>query len=214
MGAVVVGAVALGGCGTTTHEPRNLGAAKAEVRAYEASGGYARDLAAVARRAEAWLRERAAREAPGERLAVVFDVDETLLSNAGYFRELDFGWNDATWEAWIGSARATPIGPVGALCRLAQSLGVEVVILTARAEAGRTATEKNLAAIEGLGRHVLLMQPDGDRRTAEVFKTEERRKLASAGLTLIANLGDQESDLRGGWSERTFKLPNPFYRTE
>jgi hypothetical protein len=28
---------------------------------------------------------------------------------------------------------------------------------------------------------------------------------------IIANLGDQFSDLAGGYAERTFKLPNPFY---
>lgn len=26
-----------------------------------------------------------------------------------------------------------------------------------------------------------------------------------------ANLGDQQSDLDGGYSERNYKLPNPFY---
>jgi len=28
---------------------------------------------------------------------------------------------------------------------------------------------------------------------------------------IIANIGDQESDLAGGFAEKTFKLPNPFY---
>ncbi|MGB6550988.1 MAG: HAD family acid phosphatase [Xanthobacteraceae bacterium] len=28
---------------------------------------------------------------------------------------------------------------------------------------------------------------------------------------MIANVGDQESDLSGGYAEKTFKLPNPFY---
>ena len=39
------------------------------------------------------------------------------------------------------------------------------------------------------------------------------------GITLIslierniANVGDQPSDLAGGYAERTFLLPNPFYR--
>jgi acid phosphatase len=32
-----------------------------------------------------------------------------------------------------------------------------------------------------------------------------------AGRTIIANIGDQMSDLNGGYAERTFKLADPFY---
>ena len=31
------------------------------------------------------------------------------------------------------------------------------------------------------------------------------------GYTILLSLGDQESDLTGGYAERTFKLPNPVY---
>jgi hypothetical protein len=30
----------------------------------------------------------------------------------------------------------------------------------------------------------------------------------------VANLGDQVSDLSGGFAEKTFKLPDPFYLTD
>ena len=33
-----------------------------------------------------------------------------------------------------------------------------------------------------------------------------------AGYTIVANMGDQPSDLAGGHAERAFLLPNPFYR--
>ena len=41
--------------------------------------------------------------------------------------------------------------------------------------------------------------------------TPERKKLVDQGYTIIVNIGDQMSDLDGGFAERTFKLPNPFY---
>ena len=34
------------------------------------------------------------------------------------------------------------------------------------------------------------------------------------GYLIILNVGDQESDLTGGFADRTFKLPNPFYFIE
>jgi len=43
------------------------------------------------------------------------------------------------------------------------------------------------------------------------FKAPERRKIAERGYTIVLSLGDQESDLKGGYAERTFKLPNPVY---
>ena len=55
------------------------------------------------------------------------------------------------------------------------------------------------------------------RRTARTsrsladFKAPTRQKIAAMGYTIIANMGDQMSDLDGGFSEKTFKLPNPFY---
>ena len=39
-----------------------------------------------------------------------------------------------------------------------------------------------------------------------------RRTLAEQGYVIVLNMGDQESDLAGGHAERTFKMPNPFYR--
>jgi HAD superfamily, subfamily IIIB (Acid phosphatase) len=43
------------------------------------------------------------------------------------------------------------------------------------------------------------------------FKAPLRAKIAAMGYTIIANVGDQFSDLEGGFAERTFKLPNSFY---
>jgi hypothetical protein len=46
------------------------------------------------------------------------------------------------------------------------------------------------------------------------YKTAARRALYREGYTIVANLGDQESDLRGGYAERTFKVPDPLYLME
>ena len=43
------------------------------------------------------------------------------------------------------------------------------------------------------------------------YKRGARRKIVRRGYRIIANVGDQRSDLRGGFALRTFKLPNPMY---
>jgi hypothetical protein len=41
-----------------------------------------------------------------------------------------------------------------------------------------------------------------------------RAEIAGAGFSIIANIGDQPSDLFGGHAEKMFLLPNPFYRVK
>lgn len=56
-----------------------------------------------------------------------------------------------------------------------------------------------------------LKQP-ADPPSVSKFKTAAREKIENGGVyTIIANVGDQDSDLAGGHAERTFKVPNPFY---
>jgi len=49
------------------------------------------------------------------------------------------------------------------------------------------------------------------KQLAEVYKTAHRRRLAEAGYRILINIGDQESDLVGGFAEQTFKIPNAMY---
>ena len=57
----------------------------------------------------------------------------------------------------------------------------------------------------------LVTRPDDDGGSIVPFKSGERAKIASAGYTIIATIGDQQSDIDGGFAECGFKLPNPFY---
>ncbi len=204
----------LAGC--VTHEPRNLDAAKAAVRHYRDSGDYDRDIGTVVAQAKAWIETRAGRHAPGEKLALVLDIDETALSNFPYMKTHDFGWDDGSWNAWIAAGEAPAIAPVREVFATAQRLGVAVFFITGREEPrDRPGTEKNLRA-EGMGDYArLIMAPaGGPKLTSAQRKTAARAALEREGWTIIANVGDQESDLVGGHAERPFKLPDPFYLTE
>lgn len=214
--AIAVAAVA--------QEPRNLGLLKQEVRAYVASGAYQRDIAAVAKEAAAWIDLRTDGSAhstssgpagpSGQRLAIVLDLDDTLWSGWADLDSFDFGWNEASWSAWIAAAKAPAIEPVREVYGLARRRGVAVFFLSTRSESQRQATVRNLAAVGCAECAALILQPDGDKRTAAAFKTAERARLTQEGYAIIANVGDQASDLAGGFAEKTFKVPNPFYLTE
>lgn len=201
--------IASSGCGTLTHEPANLDPHKREIRTYVESGQYDRDIAAVAAKARAWLERRAPRG--GGKLAMVFDLDETLFSNWPNTRAHDFGYIAKDWTAWVDEGKAPPIEPVRDLYRTARRLGIDVILITGRRERDRPGTEKNLRAIECTDYAALICKPDEAKETSGAFKLAARQRLTAEGWTIVANIGDQESDLAGGFAERTFKLPCPFY---
>src|SRR5581483_320140 len=43
------------------------------------------------------------------------------------------------------------------------------------------------------------------------YKSGVRAHIEDLGFDIVANFGDQFSDLEGGFADRTFKLPNPNY---
>lgn len=223
-------AILLAGCGTPpraatpaasaksiprTAEPLNLSDAKAAVLAYVESGAYARDLAVVADEARAWIETRTRARLPGERLAVVLDIDETVLSNLPHMRAQDFGYHPREWETWIDSANAPALAPMRELYDFARSRDVAILFLSGRkAPRERAGTEKNLRR-EGFGDYAALRlaEPaDAAHPTTAARKAAARAAWSAEGWTVIATIGDQESDLAGGHAERAFKLPNPFYR--
>ena len=195
-----------------SHEPANLDLPKQEIRTYVESGQYDRDIAAVVAETGVWLDQRA--KQGGSHLAVVFDLDETLLSNWPFMADQDLGGSDAAWEAWMARGKAPPIEPVRALYLRARKLGFDVYFLTTRKEHLRPATEQNLRAIACGDYVALIMEPESWAGTGAAFKSAERYRLSASGHVIIANIGDQKSDLAGGFAERTFKLPDPFYITK
>jgi acid phosphatase len=47
--------------------------------------------------------------------------------------------------------------------------------------------------------------------SAADYKAPQRARIEAMGYTIVANIGDQPSDLKGGHAERAFLLPDPFY---
>lgn len=214
---MLVSALVMSGCATapSRQEPLNLSEAKEAVLSYADSGRYLEDLRTVSEKAKAWVTERAGRIKSGERLAVVFDVDETVLSNLPHMREMDFGYVVEPWSQWVALADAPALLPVKEVYAECQRRGVAVIFITGRKEPqDRPGTEKNLRR-EGMGDYVrlILALPEESGMTTVARKAGARAAMEkNEGYRIIASIGDQWSDLEGGSAERVFKLPNPFYQ--
>jgi hypothetical protein len=201
--------------GARLEEPLNLSDAKAAVHAYLDSGAYLREFAAASAEARGWIERRAAARRPGERLAVVLDIDETVLSNLPHMLEQDFGYVPRLWDEWVDQAAAPALEPMLEVYRAARAADVAVLFLTGRkAPRDRAGTEENLRRT-GMGEwEALRFAEAGDAHlpTAAARKAAARAAWKAEGWTIIATIGDQYSDLEGGHAERAFKLPNPMYR--
>ena len=202
-------------------QPANIGDLKAEVTRYYDSGAYLTDLQLAAWPAIPWITDQAAAVV---RPAVVFDIDETALSNWEVIKANDFGRvisgactalpkGPCGWQAWDQSAESTLIPPTKDVFDTARDRGAAIFFITGRPESQRAATERNLTDVGYAGYTRLIMEPTGAQYVSAVdFKAPQRQALEGEGYTIIANMGDQPSDLDGGFAERTFLLPNPFYR--
>ena len=204
--------------------PPNLDALKQQLLTYKTSGDYERGVAAVAAQAQAYIEAHAA---GAVKPALVLDIDETALSNWPRIIADDFGYipsgacnrlprGPCGSIAWEMMAKAPAIEPTLELFKAARGRKVAVFFITGRPERERAATTRNLRRAGYGGWTQLIMKPDGLRlKSAVDFKAPQRAKIAARGYTIIANMGDQPSDLAGGHPDdpaAQFLLPNPFYR--
>ena len=203
---------------TVATDVPNLYEAQRQVDEYIRSGRYDKDVAKVIVAARAWLEERAK---TAVKPAIVLDIDETSLSNWPAYRANGWGrvvnggcdlqQGPCGLRAFQALGQSKAIPATLALARRARELGVAVFFISARPANLRQATERNLRK-QGYEWTGLILLPDGAHFVSAVdFKAPERRKIKERGYTIVLSLGDQESDLKGGYAERTFKLPNPVY---
>ncbi|PZH17016.1 hydrolase [Streptomyces sp. NTH33] len=154
-------------------------------------GTWQQDCQAVMDETLPYLRQRIADGGPGERRAVVFDIDNTTL-------ETDFGF----------SYPQPANKPVLKVAQYAQEHGVALFFVTARPGILKEPTRFNLThegyRVDGLHVRGLF---DLFKDIAD-YKTAQRAAIESRGWTIIANIGNSTTDLSGGHAEKTFKLPD------
>ena len=187
----------------------NLSAVKQEIREYRSSGRWEADIRQVA---DECLAFAAGARTTVARPAVVFDIDETLLSNWQYEIDNDFARSLPLFGAWARRAACTPIDPVKRFFVAMRAAGVACFIITGRPDDLRAVTEENLRRVGLDGWQGIAFRPAGyDAPSIVPFKSGERAKIEQQGYTIVANIGDQESDLEGGHALHVCKVPNPMY---
>jgi HAD superfamily, subfamily IIIB (Acid phosphatase) len=189
----------------------------AQIRAYYESGQARRDQRDVSRATLRWVRDFVDDRCDGRARScdamVVFDIDDTLLDNFAFYSGLDpaFSFDQAAYNAFAESCSETANGPVRTLYRKLKAMRVTLVVMSGRSDSLRAATAQCLRQRGMSGWHRLVLKQPDDTRLASVYKAAERKKLHRAGYRILASVGDQVSDMSGGYLKHGFLLPNPMY---
>ncbi|OIK23376.1 HAD family acid phosphatase [Streptomyces malaysiense] len=149
------------------------------------------DCRTVMDQALPYIEQRVAAAGPGQKQAIVFDIDNTTLDT-----DLGFALPQKANE------------PVFDVARYAQDHGVALFFVTARPGIIEAPTKWNLEydgyRVSGIRVRGLL---DLFKNVAD-YKTAQRVDIENKGYDIIANIGNSATDLSGGHADRTFKLPD------
>ncbi|MCL5261412.1 MAG: HAD family acid phosphatase [Gammaproteobacteria bacterium] len=194
-------------------EPQNLGLLKLKVIKYHDSGEYLRDINKAVANAERYLaRTLATKNLAGKKLAIVLDIDDTTLLEYKHWLELNFGGTYEQMNNATAAADGEAILSTLHLYNFAKQHQVAVFFITGRRDGSEAYTEKNLKNAGFANWDGLFVRPAADHeKTVTVYKTNARKKLVDQGYDILLNMGDQYSDLIGGYADKTIKLPNPYY---
>ncbi|MDR6940269.1 5'-nucleotidase, lipoprotein e(P4) family [Mucilaginibacter pocheonensis] len=162
-------------------------------------------------------------------LAIVTDIDETLLDNSPYdakrgLQNLDY--DDKTWKEWTDKGKADTVPGAPAFLKYAASKGITIFYITNRNENERAATLYNLQRY-GLpntnDEHLLLKQSNSSKesRRQDVLKTHDILLLCGDNLPdfdlLYDNHPSEESrivttqKLQKEFGNKYIVIPNPSY---
>ena len=176
----------------------------------------------------------------GKQKAIVLDVDDTTLATWNYELASNWAYNPTTNGEFVTDQKFQPVPGMVRMVTKAAKLGYTIIFLTGRPATQEAATLGNLTA-DGIGvdagypapstlsdgedglftkpavadypdylKTACAADPNGSCTTIH-YKSATRAHIESLGYDIVANFGDQFSDLKGGYADRTFKLPNPNY---
>lgn len=198
--------VFLSGCGHKN--PINLTIAKERVMTYYEGGHYYKDMRKIVSRA---IRHFAGIQ-PIKNETVIFDIDDTILSSYADQKEISFGFIPKLFHEWVMQADTPLVPEIKRLYDYLIKRNFKIIFLTSRRYDEYDATIKNLK-LHGFDifERLIVRQPEEFKINIETYKSTHRKKLTEEGYRIVGTVGDQWSDLNGGYSGHKVKLPNYGY---
>lgn len=139
-------------------------------------------------------------------LAIVADLDETLIDNSAYDAGLvgtDSAYSGKTWTQWELAAQARAVPGAAEFLNAAAKQGVEIFYVTNRDQAGLPGTLKNLAALGfpyADAAHVMVSTGTSDK--------QPRFDAVAKDHNVVVYMGDNANDMPFGTYGKNMKDRN------
>ena len=163
-----------------------------------------------------------------EKPAIVFDADDTTLWTYDMeVGDMKFVYSPAEQDVWVQGQKFPATPAMVRLVNTAKAMGFTVFGLTGRNDDQKAATVANLQKVgyhgftssnlytkwtgKGASQQPSYITCASASCTTVEYKALTRKHIEKLGYTITLNVGDQWSDLQGGYAERALKLPNPTY---
>jgi hypothetical protein len=200
---------------------------------FASDSNYAKEASGVAARGQHYLAH--ARTSHGKTKAIILDVDDTTLATWNYEVFSNWAYNPTTNADYVNGEKFPAVPGMVSMVKGAEREGYAIFYLTGRPTTQEDATLGNLSDVAGYpkpttlrdGEDGLFTKPDvtvypdylktacaddpSGKCTTIHYKSATRAHIESLGYDIVGNFGDQYSDLKGGYADQTFKLPNPNY---
>ena len=187
------------------------------------TSNYAKQMKQIVGNAESYLAWAAHQPHGHGKAAVVFDIDDTLLNTYDYEIAEQFGYTSASNATWIDAAAFPAVFYMPQLVSFAYSHGYSVFYITGRPQSQTAATIKDLTTAGYAAPQAghLFLKPatppsylhcaNPAACTTIEYKSGTRKYISSQGYAIVADFGDQYSDLLGGDAGHQVKIPDPMY---
>lgn len=196
--------------------PENLSCAKQAIINYYQSNEFEKDVNAIVGKAEKYLLRRVTSNSLSlhpQKLAMVMDIDDTVLSNFPNYKKRDFSGLPDQIDSSFQDVTAPAIPAALHLYNLAIKNNVAVFFITFRPAWTKSYTMANLQNAGYYGwKAIYLPNKKEIKLPPQIYKTHIRQRLSEQGYDIILSVGDQDSDLVGGYADYLLKIPNPLYK--
>lgn len=193
-----------------TARPFNLTDARDKVEKYYECGKYDKETDKVVNKAIKHFEKVPVTD----NAVVIFDVDDTVLSNYCDEKAILFGYVPKLSHEWVMQAKTPYIPQTKRLYDYLVSRGFHIMFLSGRRHNEYDVTIKNL---KEQGFHefdrLIVRSSEEEKLTAQEYKTNHRKLLTEAGYNIAGMIGDQCSDL-AGYAQYMVKIPNYRYRID
>jgi hypothetical protein len=207
--------------------PNNIDGGDTLLHFTSATSSYHNEMRKLVSQSKSYLDNEAANnDFDGKMPAIVLDVDDTTLNTYSYEIYSNFVYNPTTNAAFVNAGVFPAVFYMPSLVRRATHDGYTIFYLTGRPESQRAGTVANLVSAgypAPDAAHLFMRNKDANAPaylpcdatppycTTDQYKSMTRAHIEDLGYQIVANFGDQFSDLSFGHEKRAVKVPNPMY---